>query len=90
MADSPPDGWKEKSGKLVAAYEFKDFKRAMVFLQEVAFAAEAHEHHPDFTVHFNRVDFVVWSHDAGKVTERDHKLVGKIAAVAKRHKAKSA
>lgn len=90
MAESPPRGWKTKSGKLVAAYEFKDFKRAMVFLQEVAFAAEAQEHHPDFTVHWNRVDFVVWSHDAGKITDRDRKLVKTIADIAKRHKPKSA
>jgi 4a-hydroxytetrahydrobiopterin dehydratase len=89
MPEAIPSGWKAKSGKLEAAYEFKDFKRAMVFLNEVAFAAEAQEHHPDFTVHWNRVDFQVWSHDAGKVTERDHKLVKKIAAIAKRHRAKT-
>jgi len=90
MADSLPAGWATKQGKLVNAYEFKDFKRAMVFLNEVAFAAEAQQHHPDFTVHWNRVDFVVWSHDAGKVTDRDRKLVKTIAAVAKRHRAKKA
>lgn len=89
MADPIPSGWETKQGKLVASYEFKDFKRAMVFLHEVAFAAEAQEHHPDFTVHWNRVDFVVWSHDAGKITDRDRKLVKKIAAVAKRHRAKN-
>jgi 4a-hydroxytetrahydrobiopterin dehydratase len=88
MAEASPPGWKTKQGKLQARYEFADFKRAMVFLNEVAFTAEAHEHHPDFTVHSNQVDFVVWSHDAGKVTERDHKLVKKIAAIAKRHRAK--
>ncbi len=88
MADPIPAGWETKQGKLVTSYEFKDFKRAMVFLTEVAFAAEAQEHHPDFTVHWNRVDFVVWSHDAGKITDRDHKLVKTIAAVAKRHRAK--
>ena len=90
MTEAAPAGWAENKGKLRASYEFKDFKRAMVFLNEVAFAAEAQEHHPDFTVHWNQIEFVVWSHDAGKVTERDHKLVKKIAAIAKRHRAKSA
>lgn len=89
MADTKPSGWTTKNGKLVASYEFKDFTRAMVFLNEVAFVAEAQEHHPDFAVHWNKVDFVVWSHDAGKVTDRDHQLVKKIAAIAKRHRAKT-
>ncbi|HLE47735.1 MAG TPA: 4a-hydroxytetrahydrobiopterin dehydratase [Candidatus Thermoplasmatota archaeon] len=84
-----PKGWSEKGGKLRCRYEFKDFVRAMTFLNEVAFLAESQEHHPDFTVHWNRVDFVVWSHDVGKVTDRDRKLVGGIAKVADRHQAKA-
>lgn len=85
MAEPLPEGWKEREGKLRCTYEFKDFVRAMSFLQEVAFLAEQREHHPDFTVHWNRVEFVVWSHDVDKVTERDHKLVAGIAKIAGRH-----
>lgn len=80
----PPD-WRRRNGRLHCGYRFKDFVRAMGFLQEVAFAAEKMEHHPDFTVHWNEVRFQVWSHDAGTVTERDLKLVAKIAKIAGRH-----
>ena len=89
MPDELPPGWSTQHRKLSCSYEFPDFKRAIVFLQEVAFAAEAQEHHPDFSVHWNRVDFLVWSHDAGKVTDRDRKLAKKIALIAKRHRAKT-
>lgn len=89
MADKLPEGWREKEGHLVCTYKFKDFVRAMTFLNEVAFAAEAQEHHPDFTVHFNEVRFEVWTHDADKVTESDTKLVAKISKIAQRHKAES-
>ena len=82
-----PEGWKERDGKLRAVYEFKDFVRAMTFLHEVAFLAESSEHHPDFTVHWNRVDFTVWSHDVDKVTNRYLKLVAGIAKIAVRHTA---
>jgi 4a-hydroxytetrahydrobiopterin dehydratase len=84
-----PEGWRERKGRLVCGYEFKDFVRAMGFLQEVAFTAEKMEHHPDFTVHWNEVRFEVWSHDADAITERDQKLVAKLAKIAQRHKAKT-
>ena len=89
MAAQAPKGWTTKDGKLRATYEFRDFKEAMVFLSEVAFAAEAQQHHPDFSVHWNRVDFTVWSHDEGKITDRDRRLVKDVAKIAKRHGAKS-
>lgn len=85
MAERLPKGWKEKDRRLRCAYEFKDFVRAMTFLHEVAFLAEKREHHPDFSVHWNTVDFTVWSHDEDRVTERDRGLVARIAKVAKRH-----
>lgn len=87
MAEKRKAPWTEKGGRLHAGYRFKDFVRAMGFLQEVAFAAEKMQHHPDFHVHWNEVRFELWSHDAGKVTERDHKLSDRIATIAKRHRA---
>lgn len=80
-----PTGWKESGGHLVAGYRFKDFVQATTFLHEVAFAAEAQEHHPDFSVHWNEVRFTVWSHDVDAITERDQKLAAKIARIAERH-----
>lgn len=80
-----PKGWREEGGRLKAGYKFRDFQGAMSFLVEVAFQAEVNEHHPDFSVHWNEVRFEVWSHDANRVTERDHHLVGQIARIADRH-----
>ena len=84
-----PSGWKVSGGHLVAGYRFQDFAEAMGFLNEVALRAEAAEHHPDFTVHWNEVRFEVWSHDVDGITGRDQRLVAQIAQVARRHKAKS-
>jgi len=85
-----PHGWREEKGRLKATYKFRDFQGAMSFLVEVAFQAEVNEHHPDFTVHWNEVQFEVWSHDENRVTERDHNLVAQIAKIADRHGAKLA
>ncbi len=84
-----PKGWTQSDGRLVAAYRFRDFAQAMGFLNEVALHAEAHQHHPDFAVHWNEVRFEVWSHDENRVTSRDEKLVSSIAAIAHRYRPKT-
>lgn len=68
-----PRGWRfEDDGKaLVRSFEFSDFGHAFAFLTRVALHAERHDHHPEFTSRWNRVDFRLTSHDAGAVTERD-------------------
>jgi 4a-hydroxytetrahydrobiopterin dehydratase len=89
MSPDQPKHWTERAGRLRAKYEFKDFVRAMTFLHEVAFLAERREHHPDFTVHWNTVDFQLWTHDADKITDKDRKLAAGIAKIAQRHRAKA-
>jgi len=85
-ANGLPAGWKKQKGHLVGGYRFKDFERAMTFVNAVADRAEKVEHHPDFHIHWNEVQFEVWSHDEGKVTERDRALVADIAKIARRQK----
>ena len=79
-----PEGWTvEDSGKaLVRSLRFKDFSEAFAFLTRVAMHAEKADHHPEFTSVWNRVDFRLTSHDAGKVTDRDVKLAEAINALA--------
>jgi 4a-hydroxytetrahydrobiopterin dehydratase len=84
MNDRIPDGWAlEESGKaLVRSFKFKDFSEAFGFLTRVALHAEQHDHHPEFTSVWNRIDFRLTSHDAGGVTERDVKLADAINRLA--------
>jgi len=72
----PPDDWTldEHGTALVRTVKFKDFSEAFAFLTRVALHAEKVDHHPEFTSVWNRVDFRLTSHDAGGVTERDHRL----------------
>ena len=79
-----PDGWAlEDAGKaLIRSFKFKDFSEAFGFLTRVALHAEKHDHHPEFTSGWTRVDFRLTSHDAGGVTERDVKLAEAIDGLA--------
>lgn len=80
-----PNGWTiEDGGKaLVRSFKFADFNEAFGFLSRVALHAERHDHHPEFTSVWNRVDFRLTSHDAGGVTERDVKLAEAINRLAR-------
>ena len=84
MSDPLPDGWAlDESGKaLVKTIRFADFSAAFAFLTRVAMHSEKADHHPEFTSVWNRVDFRLTSHDAGGVTERDHRLAEAINRLA--------
>lgn len=71
--------WKEKNNELQAEFKFKNFTQAFAFMTEVAFAAEAQHHHPNWSNVYNTVSFRLSTHDAGDVvTEKDHKLAAAI------------
>ncbi|MEK0441279.1 MAG: hypothetical protein RL403_257 [Bacteroidota bacterium] len=67
--------WKEESNQLKKSFTFFDFTEAFSFMTRVAFLAEAHQHHPNWSNVYNRVDIALTTHDAGNVvTEKDRKL----------------
>jgi 4a-hydroxytetrahydrobiopterin dehydratase len=83
---TPPQGWfVSADGKAIErSFRFADFAEAFGFLTRVALHAEKQDHHPEFTSVWNRVDFRLTSHDAGRVTERDVSLAAAINALAER------
>jgi 4a-hydroxytetrahydrobiopterin dehydratase len=67
--------WTEQDNKLTKTFKFADFQEAFAFMTRVAFLAERHNHHPDWSNSYDTVEIHLTSHDVGgKVTERDHKL----------------
>jgi len=67
--------WEEKDNKLCKAFEFEDFTEAFAFMARVAFLAEAHNHHPNWSNVYNRVNIELTTHDAGNVvTDKDRSL----------------
>ncbi len=82
-------GWRvvlaEKSGSHVATLQtsmtFTNFREAMAFLRKVEDVAETEGHHPDFCVHYNVVDFTLWTHAIGGLHENDFILAAKIDAL---------
>jgi len=79
------DGWSPVEGRdaIRRSLKFKDFSAAWGFMTRVALAAEAMDHHPEWSNVWNKVDIVLSTHDAGGLTKRDADLAGKIDKIAK-------
>lgn len=72
----------EEDNKLHATFQFPDFTTAFAFMTEVAFQAEKHQHHPNWSNVYNEVNVELTTHDAGNtITDKDHKLAKAIEDV---------
>ena len=78
--------WTHENDALHRDFEFADFRQAFAFMTEVAFAAEAANHHPNWSNVYNRVTIDLTTHDAGNtVTDKDHKLAERIDRIFARY-----
>jgi 4a-hydroxytetrahydrobiopterin dehydratase len=69
--------WSETGEAIQRTYQFKDFVEAMRFVNRVAEAAEAAQHHPDILIRWNKVTLTLSTHDASGITEKDFALAAK-------------
>ncbi len=75
-------GWAARGNSIERIFQFSDFVGAMEFVNKIAAAAEAANHHPDILINYNKVTLTLVSHDSGGVTQRDIRMAGKINKVA--------
>ena len=74
--------WKIVSGELVRTFQFKDFRAALGFVNQVGELAEAAGHHPDIDIRYNKVRLALITHDAGGLTAKDFDLAGQADKIA--------
>jgi 4a-hydroxytetrahydrobiopterin dehydratase len=78
-------GWsvqaEEGQPRLRKRYQFVDFLAAMAFVDKMAAVAEEEGHHPDFCVHYSRVDVTLWTHAVGGLSENDFILGAKLDGI---------
>ncbi len=64
--------WRLDGTTLVRDLQLADFAAAMAFVNRVAQAAEAADHHPDILVHgWNKVRLTLSTHSEGGITAAD-------------------
>ena len=64
----------DRKGAIMRKFVFGDFGQAFAFMAQVALAAEKHDHHPEWSNVYNKVEITWTTHDAGGLTERDFAL----------------
>jgi 4a-hydroxytetrahydrobiopterin dehydratase len=75
-------GWRQNGNAIERKFQFDNFVKAMEFVNHIAEAAEAVNHHPDILISYNKVTLSLVSHDSGGVTQRDIKMAGRINELA--------
>ena len=75
--------WQREGDTIVREWKVADFAEAMGFVNRVAEAAEAANHHPDILVHgWNKVRLTLSTHSEGGLTEADFKMAARIDELA--------
>ena len=70
--------WEQNSSKLIKTFQFKDFKEALKFINNVGKIAESMNHHPKIINIYNRVVLELWTHDQNAISQLDFQLAEEI------------
>ncbi len=75
--------WSREGDAIIRELSFPDFAAAMAFVNRVADAAEAANHHPDILVHgWNKVRLELSTHSEGGITNADFALASTVDGLA--------
>ncbi|MFQ5902532.1 MAG: 4a-hydroxytetrahydrobiopterin dehydratase [Candidatus Binatia bacterium] len=74
-------GWSLGGKWITKEFKFKNFVQAMKFVNRVAELAEGEGHHPDIHIHYNVLQFDIWTHAIDGLSENDFILAAKIDAL---------
>ncbi|MBC8103211.1 MAG: 4a-hydroxytetrahydrobiopterin dehydratase [Cytophagales bacterium] len=77
-------GWSLQNSALTKTFVFADFVQSLQFVNRLAIAAEAAQHHPDMDIRYAKVTVTLTTHDSGGITEKDFALAQEADAVAER------
>ena len=71
--------WQQQGQTLTRTFKFKNFVKAIAFVNRLVEPAEAAGHHPDIEISYNKVTISLTTHDAGGLTQMDFDLAQTIS-----------
>lgn len=71
-------GWSREGGAIARRYTFTAFQDGIRFVDRVAVAADAADHHPDIDIRYTTVTMTLSTHSAGGITAKDLALAAAI------------
>ena len=75
-------GWSRRGDALVKTYQFPTFRAGIEFVNRVARAADAADHHPDVDIRYTKITCTLSTHSAGGITAKDLALAADIERLA--------
>src|SRR6478736_1896494 len=75
-------GWSRRGTVLTKTFAWPTFARGIEFVDRVAKAADAANHHPDIDIRYSKVTCTLSTHDDRATTEKDLALAGEIERLA--------
>ena len=75
--------WQQAEGRdaVVRRFKFADFSAAWGFMARVALLAHQHDHHPEWSNIYSRVEILLTTHDCDGLSARDVALAQAIDAL---------
>ena len=70
--------WTREGNAVTKTFAFKKFADGISFVQRIAAAADAADHHPDIDIRYTKIRIALSTHDAGGITAADMKLAREI------------
>ncbi|MFI6298930.1 4a-hydroxytetrahydrobiopterin dehydratase [Nonomuraea sp. NPDC050790] len=77
--------WTREGEELRRTITAPDFPTAIRIVDEIAVKAEGMNHHPDIDIRWRTLHLVLTTHDAGGLTDLDHRLAAIIDDIAAKH-----
>lgn len=74
-------GWARRGEVLTKSFTFATFADGIDFVQRIARAADAVDHHPDIDIRYTKIVCTLSTHDAGGITQNDLSLASTIEAL---------
>ena len=70
--------WSREGDAVTRTVRFPSFRAAIAFVERVADAAEAADHHPDILIRWRRVTLTLSTHASGGLTAKDFAMAARI------------
>jgi 4a-hydroxytetrahydrobiopterin dehydratase len=75
--------WAREGDAIRKTFTFGKFADGIRFVDRVAVAADAMDHHPDIDIRYTKITTTLSTHSAGGLTAKDFDLAAKIDAAAR-------
>ena len=79
----PLTGWTRQGDAIRKSFSFGKFADGIRFVDRVAVAADAMDHHPDVDIRYTTITMTLSTHSAGGLTAKDFELAERIEQAAR-------